>query len=61
MDLSMLQQMLNSVGEMLPKYIETLEADFEKEHGSLSDEQREVFAFVQKKAKEFISQINPMG
>ncbi|WP_134699786.1 hypothetical protein [Ammoniphilus sp. YIM 78166] len=61
MDLNMLQQMLNTVGDMLPRYIENLEAEFEKEHGALTDEQKEVFAFVQKKAKEFISQINPMG
>jgi hypothetical protein len=61
MDLSMIQQLLTIVGDALPKYLQGLEEEFAKENGELSEEQRKVFEFVQKKAKEFITQMNPLG
>lgn len=61
MDMTMLQQLLNTVGDMLPKYLQSLEEEFEKEHGQMTEEQKVVFEFVQKKAKEFVSQFNPLG
>ncbi|HJV46163.1 MAG TPA: hypothetical protein VJ824_10625 [Bacillota bacterium] len=61
MDLSMIQQLLSLVGDTLPKYLEGIEEDFVKENGEITEDQRKVFEFVQIKAKEFISQINPLG
>ncbi|RKD21034.1 hypothetical protein BEP19_15245 [Ammoniphilus oxalaticus] len=61
MDLSMIQTLLETVGDALPKYMQTIEQEFEQEHGEITEEQRKVFEFVQKKAKDFISQVNPLG
>jgi hypothetical protein len=61
MDMMMIQQLMKSIGETLPKYFQSLETDFEKENGSITEEQRKVFEFVQKKANEFMSQMNLFG
>lgn len=61
MDLSMIQTLLATVGEALPKYMQGIEEDFRKEYGTITEEQQQVFDFVQKKAKDFITQVNPMG
>ncbi|MBP1930235.1 BMFP domain-containing protein YqiC [Ammoniphilus resinae] len=61
MDMNMIQQLLSTVSEALPTYLKSLEQEFENEHGKISEEQREVFDFVQKKAKDFLAQMNPLG
>lgn len=61
MDLAMIQQLINTVGEAFPKYMQAIEEEFKKEHGTITEEQQQVFEFVQKKAKEFIAQLNPLG
>ena len=61
MDLSMIQTLLSTVGEALPKYMQAIEEEFRQENGTITEEQQKVFDFVQKKAKDFITQVNPMG
>ena len=60
-DLSMIQTLLATLGEALPKYMQGIEEEFRKENGTITEEQQKVFDFVKKKAKDFITEVNPMG
>ena len=61
MDLSMIQTLLATLGEALPKHMQGIEEEFRKENGTITEEQQKVFDFVKKKAKDFITEVNPMG